>query len=94
MGRRRGGHRLAARHLLHLATSAGADALGLGDVVGDFSVGKEFDALWLSPEQGCTLDVALRHALSPEDALAKAFALAGPADVAGTWIGGAQVAGL
>ena len=30
--------------------------------IGDFSVGKEFDALWLRPSSGCTLDVALRHA--------------------------------
>jgi guanine deaminase len=91
MGRERGGHKLAARHLLHLATSAGADALGLADTVGDFEVGKDLDALWLRPEPGTTLDIALRHALSPEDALAKAFALAGPADVAGTWVGGARV---
>jgi len=91
MGRRRGGHRLAARHLLHLATSAGADALGLGDVVGDFSVGKELDALWLRPPDGTTLDIALKHAVSPEDALAKAFAMAGPGDVAATWVGGERV---
>ena len=43
------GHRLTAAHLLHLATAAGAQALGLDDVVGDFSVGKEYDALWLRP---------------------------------------------
>ena len=73
----REGHRLTAGHLLHLATSAGADALGLADTVGDFEVGKEYDALWLRPEPGTTLDVALRHADSPDDALAKAFALAG-----------------
>jgi guanine deaminase len=91
MGRERGGHKLAARHLLYLATAAGAQALGLDDVVGDFSVGRELDALWLRPAPGTTLDVALRHALSPEDALAKAFALAGPADVAGTWVGGTAV---
>ncbi len=91
MGRRRGGHKLAARHLLHLATSAGADALGLAGTIGDFSVGKEFDALWLRPSPGCTLDVALRHADSPDDALAKAFALAGPADVAASWVGGVRV---
>lgn len=91
MGLERGGHRLAARHLLHLATSAGAAALGLDDTIGDFEVGKDFDALWLRPAAGTSLDVALRHALSPEDALAKAFALAGPADVAATWVGGAPV---
>ena len=87
----REGHRLSAAHLLWLATAAGADVLGLSDVVGDFSVGKEFDALWLRPSAGSTLDVALRHADSADDAIAKAFALAGPADVAGTWVAGEQV---
>jgi guanine deaminase len=60
-------------------------------VTGDLSVGKEYDALWLSPEPGTTLDVALRHADSPDDALAKAFALAGPADVRQTWVAGESV---
>jgi guanine deaminase len=87
------GHRLTAAHLLHLATSAGADALGLSDTVGDFSVGKDFDALWLRAAAGSTLDVALRHAASAEDALAKAFALAGPGDVAGTWVAGDPIFG-
>lgn len=85
------GHRLAARHLLYLATAAGAGALGLAEVTGDLSVGKEFDALWLSPQPGSTLDVGLRHAATAEDALAKAFALAGPADVRQTWVGGTPV---
>jgi guanine deaminase len=85
------GHRLTAGHLLHLATAAGADALGLSEVTGDLSVGKEYDALWLRPVPGSTLDVALRHASSPDDALAKAFALAGPADVAQTWVAGTPI---
>ena len=72
-------------------TAAGADALGLADTVGDFEVGKAYDALWLSPEPGTTLDVALRHAESPDDALAKAFALAGPADVRQTWVAGTPI---
>ena len=87
----REGHRLSAAHLLWLASSAGAEVLGLSDTVGDFSVGKEFDALWLRPSAGCTLDVALRHADSTDEAVAKAFALAGPADVAGTWVAGEPV---
>jgi guanine deaminase len=85
------GHRLTAGHLLHLATAAGADALGLTETTGDLSVGKEYDALWLSPEPGTTLDVALRHADSPDDALAKAFALATPADVRQTWVAGSPI---
>jgi len=87
----REGHRLTSAHLLWLATQAGADALGLSDTVGDFSVGKEFDALWLRPSDGCTLDVALSHADSTDEAVAKAFALAGPADVGGTWVAGEPV---
>lgn len=83
---------LAAPHLLHLATTAGAAALGLADQVGQLSVGHQLDAVWVRPPGGSTLDVALRHAASPEEALAKVFALAGPADVAGVWVGGGRVA--
>jgi guanine deaminase len=79
---------LSPAHLLHLATAAGADALGLADAVGDFSVGKELDAVWLRPEAGCVLDVGLRHADDASDALGKAFALAGPGDVARVYVGG------
>lgn len=87
----REGHKLASRHLLHLATAAGADVLGLADTVGDFEVGKEFDALHLRPAAGSTLDIALRHADSADDALAKVFALATNHDVAATWVGGERL---
>jgi guanine deaminase len=79
---------LTPAHLLHLATSAGADALGLGDVVGDFSEGRQFDAVWLRPEPGGVLDIGLRHAEDPADALGKAFALAGAGDVARVFVAG------
>jgi guanine deaminase len=79
---------LTAAHLLHLATSAGAEALGLGGVVGDLGVGKRFDAVWVRPRPGTTLDVALRNAAGPEDALARAFALGSPADIDTVWIDG------
>jgi guanine deaminase len=82
---------LGSAHLLHLATRAGAQALGLADQVGDFGVGKQFDGLWLRPRTASTLDVALHNAHSPEDALAKAFALASPADVATVWVAGEPV---
>jgi len=77
---------------LHLATAAGADALGFSDV-GHLSVGTRFDAVWLRPSAGSTLDVVLRSAADPEDALAKAFALGGPADVAAVWVDGDRVRG-
>ncbi|MEO6510169.1 MAG: guanine deaminase [Nocardioides sp.] len=82
---------LDAAKLLHLATSAGAGVLGLDDVVGDFSVGKQFDAVWLRPEAGTPLDVGIRHAAGPAEALAKAFAMGTTADVARVFIGGAPV---
>ena len=83
---------LAPGHLLHLSTSAGAAALGLSDVVGDFEVGKEFDAICVRPPAGTALDIGLRHAGSPEEALGKVFALASDADVADVWVGGEQIA--
>ena len=82
---------LTSTHLLHLATRAGALALGLGDQVGDLGVGRQFDAVWVRPLPTTSLAVGLRHAASPEDALAKVFALGGDADVAGVWVGGDRV---
>lgn len=87
----REGHRLTARHLLYLATAAGADVLGMGGMVGDFSVGKEFDAIWLRPAPGTTLATGLAHADSHEDALAKVFALAASADIVATWVAGSRL---
>ena len=82
------GSELTSTHLLHLATAAGADVLGLRDEVGDLGAGRRFDAVWLRPHAGTTLDVALRHAADPEDALAKAFALGSPADIDTVWVDG------
>ena len=86
------GFPLTPAHLLHLATAAGARALGLGDRVGDLSVGKEFDAICLRPVRGTELDIGLPHTDSAEEALGKIFALASDADVADVWIGGQQIA--
>jgi guanine deaminase len=80
-------------HLLYLATRAGARALGLDDRVGDFAVGKDFDAVWLAPPPSSTLAVNLRHASDVTDALARVFALATPADVASVWLRGQLAAG-
>jgi guanine deaminase len=80
------GLNLTPVHLLYLATRAGAQALGLDDRVGDFSVGKDFDAVWLRPAAGSTLAVNLKHARDTTEALARIFSLATPADVAEVWI--------
>ncbi|GID96333.1 guanine deaminase [Amorphoplanes digitatis] len=82
---------LTAAHLLHLATAAGARALGLRDQVGDLSVGRRFDAIWVRPRPGTPLDIGMRHAGGPEEALARVFALGTPHDVAQVWIDGVPV---
>jgi guanine deaminase len=87
------GLRLTPVHLLYLATRGGARALGLDGRVGDFAVGKDFDAVWLRPADGGTLAVNLRHAADTTDALARVFSLATPADVASVWIRGEAAAG-
>ncbi|HEU5267380.1 MAG TPA: guanine deaminase [Jatrophihabitans sp.] len=84
---------LTATHLLHLVTAAGADALGLRDLAGDLSVGKRFDAVWVRPVPASTLDVGLRHAAGPEEALAKTFTLATAHDLAAVWVDGARIKG-
>jgi guanine deaminase len=82
---------LTAAHLLYLATGAGADALGLSDQIGDLSVGKQFDAVWLSPPPGSAFAIGLTHAANPDDALSKVFALATTADVRDVWVAGTRV---
>ncbi|MFD4327858.1 guanine deaminase [Nocardioides sp. NPDC058538] len=82
------GHPLTPTHLLRLATVAGAEALGLGTSVGDFSVGHRFDAQWIKPAPSTPLAVGLAHATDAADALAKMFALGTPADVRNVWIEG------
>ena len=75
-------------HLLWLVTRAGALALGLDGRVGDFGVGKDFDAVWLRPVPGSTLDINIRHASDVTDALARFFALGTQSDVAAVWLRG------
>jgi guanine deaminase len=82
---------LTSAHLLYLATAAGASALGLGEQVGDFSVGKELDAVWVRPAAGSALDCGLRNADSEDQALAKAFALGTDADISAVYVGGERV---
>ena len=85
---------LTPAHLLYLATAAGAQALDLAETVGDLSVGKSFDAVLLEPATRSTLDVCLRNAIDPSDALAKIFVLGSTHDVARVWIGGDQLRGV
>ncbi len=84
---------LTSAHRLSLATAAGAAALGLTGQVGEFSVGCQFDAVWLRPAADSALDCGLRNVDSVDEALAKAFALGTDADVAQVWVGGDPIGG-
>jgi guanine deaminase len=82
------GHPLSSAHLLHLATTAGAQALGMGAEIGDLSVGKRFDAQLLRPAEGSPLAVGIEHAADAADTLARVFTLGTPADIRAVWIDG------
>lgn len=82
---------LAPAHLLYLATKAGAQALNLQETVGDFGVGRQFDAVLISPADGTPLRAIFDHAESPDRLLAAAFANGTAADTAQVWIGGDTV---
>lgn len=75
------GMSLNAGQLLHLATLAGAEAVGLGSEIGDFSAGKAADLVFLKPPEGSVLESAVRRAESPEDILASLFTMAGAESV-------------
>jgi guanine deaminase len=82
---------LTATHLLHLATAAGAAALGIRELVGDLAAGRRFDAVWVRPPADSALSRVLVHADGPESALAKVFTLATSHDVAQVWVDGTPV---
>jgi guanine deaminase len=67
---------LGPAELLHLATRAGALALGLGAEVGDLAPGKAADFVLLRPPEDSTLAAVLRHSDSPEESLGAILALA------------------
>jgi len=87
----RDGCRLAPAHLLWLATRAGAEALGLGDEVGDLVPGRAADFVLVRPPPGGTLDAALRRSGTPDEALGALFTLAREDSVAEVRVAGDSV---
>ncbi len=85
------GFPLTPAHLLYLATKAGAEALGLGDEVGDFGPGKAADLVIVDPLPGTTLERVMRHAESPAALLGALFALAGEDSIAEVMVAGETV---
>jgi guanine deaminase len=70
------GQFLGPVELLYLATRAGADVLGLGAEVGDFTPGKRADVIVVQPPAGSTVEAVLAHSPSAEASLGAIFTLA------------------
>jgi guanine deaminase len=70
------GQMLGPAQLLHLVTKAGADALNLSDVCGDFTPGKQADIALLSAPRDSTLEAVLEQAPDWNAALGAIFTLA------------------
>ena len=70
------GHLIGPTHLLYLATRAGAEALGLGEEIGDLAPGRSADLVLVRPPEGGTLEAVLAHSPSPEATLGALFTLA------------------
>jgi guanine deaminase len=86
------GVNLTPTHLLYLATQAGAEIVGYGEVVGNFNIGKAADVLWIKPEAKSTLEVHFRHLDSVDQLLGSLFTLHGEAKVEKVWLDGHEVA--
>jgi guanine deaminase len=72
-------------------TKAGADAVGLGDEIGDFLPGKAADLVYVRPPADSPLAAVLERAGSMEQALAAIFTLAGAESIREVRIDGTPV---
>jgi guanine deaminase len=88
---RPGGELIGPAHLLYLATKAGAEALGLGDEIGDLRPGRSADFVLLRPPPESTLEAVLRTSPSPEATLGALFTLAREDCVADVRVAGEPV---
>jgi guanine deaminase len=77
--------------LCYLATKAGAEAVGLGDEIGDFQPGKAADLVYIRPPEDTPLADVLSRAGSLVESLAAIFTLAGPESVREVRVAGQPV---
>jgi guanine deaminase len=82
------GMHLSAAHLLYMATRAGAEALGLEALTGDFAIGKAADIVYLRAPEDSPLRAVAKNAASAERLLAAVFTLAGQESVREVWVDG------
>jgi guanine deaminase len=85
------GELIGPAHLLYLATRAGAEALGLGDEIGDLSPGCSADFVLVRPPVGGTLHGVLAQSPSAEATLGAVFTLAREECVAEVRVAGEPV---
>jgi guanine deaminase len=78
---------LTPAQLLYLATRAGAEALAIENLTGDFESGKSADYVYLKPPPGSPLETTLKNADTAERQLAALIALAGPESIQEVRIG-------
>jgi guanine deaminase len=72
---------LSPGQLLYLATLAGAEALGLGSLTGNFEAGKAADMVYLKPPPGSPLAFSLELADNADQTLAALFTQTGSESV-------------
>jgi guanine deaminase len=82
---------LDGTQLLYLATLAGAEAVGLESEIGDFSVGKSADLVYVKPPAKSVFESVVTHADSPERVLDAIFTLAGQETIQQVWVGGTSL---
>jgi guanine deaminase len=68
---------LNSSQMLYLATKAGAEALGLGQQIGDFEHGKDADFIHVLPQKGSALETITSTPEHPGRSLGAIFTLAG-----------------
>ena len=85
------GMNLDPARLCYLVTKAGAEAVGLGDEIGDFLPGKAADLVYVRPPAETPLADVLSRVQSLEESLAAIFTLAGPESIREVRVAGQTV---